>query len=272
MYLGKLLCFMAVCGVCCSANFALAAIQYDQSVTTNAIWGSGNSNGGFTTDRNSSVGIELGLRAHVRYPVPNDSIPNGIKSNGDGTYGSFDPTGYTSGGATGGTRASWNMDWSINSNYNGAGANLNDFTYTLELDFDPGVGTNYQSAYGSSDPVNGPLWADHSFGNNSTAQGAGVEAPFPNTVTYSSLIGSSNLVQNSSNLDFEDTILYPFDPTADGIYSFRLSAYRGGDLLAQSSIDVIVGDGVVPEPATILVWTGIATCAGLAYLRKQRSA
>ena len=260
---------MAVCGVCCSANFALAAIQYDQSVTTNAIWGSGNSNGGFTTDRNSSVGIELGLRAHVRYPVPNDSIPNGIKSNGDGTYGSFEAVAYSA------NRASWNMDWSINSNYNGAGANLGTFTYILELDYDPGVGTIYQSAYGAADPINGLVngvgWADHSFGNNSTLQSAGVEAPFLDTTTYAALIAGNNLVQNSINLDFFDTIPV-FDPTADGIYSFRLSAYRGGDLLAQSSIDVIVGDGVVPEPATILVWTGIATCAGLAYLRKQRSA
>ena len=36
--------------------------------------------------------------------------------------------------------------------------------------------------------------------------------------------------------------------------------------------DNLANTGVVPEPATILVWTGIATCAGLAYLRKQRSA
>lgn len=34
----------------------------------------------------------------------------------------------------------------------------------------------------------------------------------------------------------------------------------------------VQGNGVVPEPATILVWSGIAACAGLAYMRKKQSA
>jgi len=39
----------------------------------------------------------------------------------------------------------------------------------------------------------------------------------------------------------------------DGTYSFTLSAYQSDDLLAQTSIDVIVGAGgaTVPVPATL---------------------
>jgi hypothetical protein len=33
----------------------------------------------------------------------------------------------------------------------------------------------------------------------------------------------------------------------------------------------VLSQGVVPEPTTILVWSGIAACAGLAYLRKKQS-
>jgi hypothetical protein len=33
----------------------------------------------------------------------------------------------------------------------------------------------------------------------------------------------------------------------------------------------VLSNGVVPEPTTILVWSGIAACAGLAYLRKKQS-
>ena len=82
------LLILTIASVCLSANSVFAAIEFDQNVTNNAIWGSGNSNGGFTTDRNATLGIELGLRAKTRYPVPSDS-PAGIMSQGNGTYGNF---------------------------------------------------------------------------------------------------------------------------------------------------------------------------------------
>ena len=54
-----------------------ALVEYDQNVTNNTIFGSGNANGSFTTDRRN--GIEVGLRAKI----PDSGT---IYSNGDGTY------------------------------------------------------------------------------------------------------------------------------------------------------------------------------------------
>lgn len=88
---------------------ASAVIMYGQNVTTNVIFGSGNTNGGYTTDR--ANGVELGLRGKLRFNAAN--LPeNTFNSNGDGTY-SFDaglpPSGF--GFAPGFTStAVWNFE------------------------------------------------------------------------------------------------------------------------------------------------------------------
>ena len=99
-----------------------AAVVFDQNVTNAVIYGSGNANGGWTVDRNG--GIELGLRAHVRYDVADDQPKNVFNSNGDGTYNH-------AAGAPGSnpTRARWNVDFSINSDFDGTGTDLSNFRY-----------------------------------------------------------------------------------------------------------------------------------------------
>ena len=54
-------------------------LEFDQAVTPEVIFGSGNVNGAFTTNRHD--GVEVGLRAKQRHPPLND-----FNSNGDGTY------------------------------------------------------------------------------------------------------------------------------------------------------------------------------------------
>ena len=240
---------------------ANAAIQFNQNVTNNVIYGSGNANGSFTTDRN--LGVELGLRAKVRFPAP----ANVFNSNGDGTYN------QAAGGFGGsGDRASWNFDWSINSNFDGtSGFNLDDLSYSLWMDFDPTAGTNFQAF----DPINlgAGNFLDHSIGDNTTAQGAGVEAA--DAATYASLIANNNLAQNSWQLNFFDSALFPFDPTVAGTYDFLLSAsVPGGTAIASTSIQVIVGNGgaAVPEAATLAVWGGLAVCGGAFAWRKKAKA
>ena len=208
-------------------------LEFDQNVTSDAIFGSGNANGSFTTDRNDSV--ELGLRGKIRFPTP----LNVFNSNGDGTY-TFDAGAHTGG------QPLWSFEWSVNTDYDGvASRNLSDLTYELGIDFDSGAGTNYLAfdliapgsviPYGT--PATVPFW-DHSIGDNLTGNGAGVEAG--DAATYIGLIGGNNLAQNSWRMDFFDELPFTFDPTVPGQYEFYLAAFDGGEELARTNITVFV--------------------------------
>jgi hypothetical protein len=246
------------------ANPAQAqSLLFDQDVTPDVIFGSGNANGAFTIDQ--SNGIELGLRGKLRFDASN-SPQNIFNSNGNGTY-SF-AAGTPSGGAgwVSSTTPIWNFEWSINSNYDGTGDVLNAFDYRLDMDFDPGTGTNFQFF----DPINLPA-ADHALGDNATGNGGGISNPG----TYAANIGTKNVAQNSWSVEFFNNGPFDtFDPNLDGTYDFVLTAFSKGttDVLAQSKIQIIVGAGAdddtqpVPEPATALALLGF----GLAMAKTVR--
>src|SRR3546814_4080660 len=94
------------------AGFANTTVWFDQNVTKEVIFGSGNANGSFTVDRQN--GIELGLRAKLRFDETNQP-QNTFNSNGDGTY-SFPagtpPTGFGF-DPNSPTTPVWNFEWSI---------------------------------------------------------------------------------------------------------------------------------------------------------------
>ena len=125
-------------------------------MTSAILFGSGNGNGGFTVNRDN--GVELGLRAKVRYPTPLDVY----NSNGDGTYDQL-------AGNNGSGRALWDFEWSVNSDMMApTGKHLSGHTYVLRIDQrTPTAGDNIISSF---DPINGInpgsgtiLW-DHGIG------------------------------------------------------------------------------------------------------------
>ncbi len=150
-------------------------LLFDQNVTPDVIFGSGNANGGFTVDRNN--GIELGLRAKIPF------LP-GVNSNGDGTYS------YTLAEAN----PAWNFDWTVNTDINGTGLKIGDLTYLLGIDVDPGLAANLVTGDPITPSVAAPFF-DHSIGDNSTLNGQGVEAT--NAATYIALIAANNVLQQS---------------------------------------------------------------------------
>jgi len=246
---------------------ASAAVFLDQNVTNDVIFGSGNANGSFTVDRGN--GIELGLRGKLRFNSSN--LPeNTFNSNGDGTYSfaaGLPPTGF--GFAPGSpTTPIWNFEWSINSNFDGSGTNLDALTYQIGIDFDAGVGTNFLIF----DPVitAGPGFADNAYGDNSTGNGAGT---VPTTLTEAqTLANTKNLAQNSWNMEFFNNAPFDiFDPTVDGTYDFFIAAFDlTGLQLARVDIAIIAGAGAtkVVEPATMgLFLIGLIGLGGLARRR-----
>jgi hypothetical protein len=200
-----------------------AAVMYNQTIT--AIYGSGNPNTGWTTD--TSNGIELGLRAKNR--------DTGSTSNLTGVY-SF-PVGS-------GPKASWNYEFSINSDVTNGTDPLSTYDYYLSADDDPSQCIRYTTVNALN------YWADSSYGNNGTANGQGVEGP------ATALAATNNIAQNSENITFGD---YPGGPQTlgDATYNYELYAVEkgagpNGARLASVGITVVVGNGGAPcnTPAT----------------------
>lgn len=216
---------LALVGLSYGVQVASAQVEFDQNVTPDVIFGSGNSNGNFTTHR--ANGVEIGLRAKIPFVGTTNS-------NGDGTYSyTLLETDHDSNAATANR---WNFDWTVNTDFDGtSGLKVDDFTYELGMDGNPGLGTTFAMF----DPITVP-YADHSFGDNSTANGAGVEAL--NDVGYSGLTASSNVVQQSWRYSFFAALLPAYDPAIPGTYAvYLLARDGGGSVVARVDIQVLIG-------------------------------
>lgn len=255
---------------------AQAALLFDQDVTPDIIFGSGNANGGFTVDQ--ANGIELGLRGKLRHNS-SGSPENTFNSNGDGSY-SFDAgVAPTQSFPT----AVWSFEWSINTDYQSTGdIKLDDLVYELGLDTDPGPGASFGTLLGGLsnpfDPINdvnpatSSVQWDHAIGDNSTGNGGGtsISNGASDSSGYASLIANNNVAQNSWKPDW---FIDGFDPNVDGRYDFYLEAFDGTTSLARTDISIIVGAGAasgtpVPLPGTLALFILGLAGAGFSSWRR----
>ncbi len=225
--------------------FPAWALQYDQDVTPDVIFGSGNANGFFTTDVQDmgSYVIELGLRGKLRYNSSGNP-ENTFPSNGDGTY-------IFKNDAAPGQPAHtpvWNFEWSVNVDQLSVGANpgttLNDLTYQLELDFDPTAAVAGPVPFDPIYPISTFFVPDNALGDNTFANGAGVETADYNT--YMSWMTIYNVAQNSQNYAQYQLFGYEIDPTVPGVFDISLTAYAGGVEVAKTTIQIITMETPVP--------------------------
>ncbi len=207
---------------------AQATVEFDQDVTPEVIYGSGNANGSFTTDRNN--GIEVGLRAKIPFVGTTNS-------NGDGTY-SFTLL-ETDHDNNPGTDNRWNFDFTVNTDFdNSTSDNLDQYFYELGLDTDPSLGVDYTI----SDPINAVAAAlyGHSVGDNSTGNGQGTE---PGIFAYAGALGTNNVLQNSWAYEFSSTGVDPadYDPDIPGTYAVYFQVSDGNGIVARTDIQVLIG-------------------------------
>ncbi len=213
-----------------------SAVTYNANIT--AIFGGGNPNGGWV--ENTVNNTQLGLRAKHR--------TTGSTANTLGVY-QF--------AAADALFASF--EFSVNSDANGlTGRKLSDIpliSYDISVDVDSSAGINYNT-YSLF------LYPDNSLGNNSTANGAGVETGQYNL--YS-------IMQNSERFSF-----FPNFVTTPGTYDLLLTAKSGGTILNSVHAQAQIGDRApasVPDGGSTfaLLGLGIAGMGGIARFKKNKS-
>ena len=111
--------------------------------------------------------------------------------NGDGTYS------YTLvETALDGMPRHWQFDWTVNTNFDDtSGLLLDDLTYELGLDADPGLGTDFLKFNPIDLATFGGGFPDHEIGTNVTVNGGGVKAV--SLANYISLLANNNVLQQS---------------------------------------------------------------------------
>ncbi|WP_198263957.1 PEP-CTERM sorting domain-containing protein [sulfur-oxidizing endosymbiont of Gigantopelta aegis] len=210
--------------------------------------GSGIPNDSFSVNQKNS--IEVGLRARERFVNPVASA-NGVFTFNTGTD------------ASNPNWALWNIDWSVNVNFDDNTNNdLDDFTYLIGGEevgvggstvFDPIILTGGLVQQGAL------ACAGNSFGNNSTVAGGGIEvdcstlpaiastSAIPN---YNNLLSANTVIQNSWNPGLLNLVGSSFDPNKVATYNLWLEVLDGqGNSITRT--DITVNTIAVPEPAPL---------------------
>lgn len=213
---------------------AQAAASYGNIAAPPGVYyGAGNVNGDWTID--TSNGVEVALRVKDRATLVNVNGSSGVYQVNPGLC---NPT------CSGGAKANWNYDFSINLRAGGGVLDLTNVFAVLEVDTNSGVGQTWTTLDVLSN------WGDNSYWNGAKRVG-------------STPLAGEYGVQQSANPLFGNSG-FGFLPSS-GLYDLRLSVYaRGvtggqGALLAQTRAAVSV-----PEPGSLaLVGLGLIAAASL---------
>lgn len=220
-----------------AVNVAADSSAQDPASPGNLFVGSGIPATNFGTARNETAGIELGLQVLYRQGptvvstdnyldgVLNFNVASGPQSTANGS------------GSNSATNAAWNYTFSVATGLNGATTDLNDYTFKLLYDVDPGAGTSYrtftleQRDGGGPGQLSGYQWRD---------QGTA-------TVFIGDDEGNANVTQNSQNYKFvfyQTFLTSPYGPgnafAGPAKFDLILQAFDGAQLIASNHIAVNV--------------------------------
>jgi hypothetical protein len=172
---------------------------------TNMFYGTGNPADDWNVVRHEGAGVELALK--VKHRGGDEYAESSIDPNGVAHYRVLD------GPQTGNpARAEWNFDFAATDF-----SPDDDFTYTLELDIDPGAGEQWVTLYSSAAPL------DTDFGNGATFQNS------TNIAFYRTLIDSD---PNTAGIQ-----PYAF---GEGEFNVRLSAFDADSGLLIATNEIVV--------------------------------
>jgi hypothetical protein len=232
-----------------------SALLYNRDLATpnGVFYGSGNPNGGWTVNGDTTFGVELGLRAKYRFGTGASTV---IHSSTD----IYDvPVGVGAGANA--NKALWNYDWSINL-LDAGGVTLPDITAQLTVT-DVNTGSSV-----TIDPLT--YWTDNAGWGYPNAGGSPVKVNLgglqevPGVVVYGA--------QNSENPKFADFPLSSgFSALQDGkVYEFDLKVFDSSNTLMAS--DTMFVNTFAPEPASVFMIASGLLLVGLYRRRKGKSA